>query len=193
MKTTSGVPVRKTACLLAALLLLSGPLASAPLRVGVTLNYAVPADETFRQIYGSGVLQPELSLSLRLLRRGLQLRVGAAALRASGTLAPPLADAVEAWQLFLSLAPEWQFRLSPRLALAVHGGVLLVSYREEAFAATTRGAAVGFDAGASLFLAVGRRLSACLALGFARAGDRVNDLDVRLGGLRAGVGLAARL
>lgn len=184
--------MKKTLTILIALLLALPVLAAGKVRLTAAAHMMSVSDEGFTDVYGSRVVLPELSLSLQV-SRGLHLRLAGSMFSKNGVVAGPFDETSQTRQTFLAFAPEWVQPLGARLKLGVHAGAAYVSYREEAFEQTVTGNAFGLDAGAGLYYSVGRSLLVFLSLGYTRAADTVNDIDITLGGFKAGLGLGIQL
>jgi hypothetical protein len=184
--------MKKTVIIIALLLLTLPVLAANSLRLTATADFLSVQDSGFKSLYGSSAVMPELAISLKVVK-DFRLRLAGSTFKKTGTVEGPFEDTCESTQTFVYLAPEWEHKLNKRLALAIHAGGMYVSYKETAFDESVSDNAIGFDAGAGLYVGFGSRLLGCLTIGYCQASDTVNDVDIKLGGFKAGIGLGIRL
>jgi hypothetical protein len=169
------------------MLALAGALQVRGVSLELTGAYLRPADGGFREVYGSGGMMPGLRLEANVLK-DVSLYASYGYFSRKGTT-PVLEAEAKVTQNYVTLGAAWRKGLSEKLAMGLFAGVLYVSYKEEALGETVSDNAVGFDAGVDLRWAIAGKLFLSPFLSYLLANDTVEDVKVKLGGLRAGIGL----
>jgi hypothetical protein len=179
--------MKKTIILIAALAALFPAVQAKGISLALSASYFAPADGGFKEIYGSGGVLPGLRLEVGVVRC-LSLYASYGYFSKKGTT-PVLAEEAKSTQHHAALGASWNRGISTNLGLGLWGGLLYVSYKEEALGMQASGSAVGFEAGGHLRVSLGKKLFASPFISYGLARDTVEEVDLKLGGLRAGVGL----
>jgi hypothetical protein len=159
--------------------------------VSVTGHYRIPSEEKFDEVYGSGIFDPEIKAGYKFLRSfhvwtgyGLSSKNGAS---------PVLKEPAKWKQQFISIGLGYNKNLSLHFAYQVELGIFYVSYREKALGEEVSGSALGLlrIGGAGIYK-ISNRLFTEISLAYLLASDTLNDINIKLGGLKAGIGLGLR-
>jgi hypothetical protein len=158
--------------------------------ISAGVNYLQPADQGYREVYGDRAFYLDFQAGARLFK-------GLYALGGFGTLAktgrtPELELEARSSQDFFTAGLGWLARVSGKLALLLEAGPAWIRYKEEAMGLTVSGSSLGFQAGTDLLL-FGKTLFAGLGLGYMSASDTLEDVKIKLGGVRARLSLGVRL
>lgn len=181
-----------------ALALATGAYAESRLFIGVGANIMRPADGSYRSIYGSQAIYPELSASVRLVK-GLCVTSSIGQFAKSGKT-PDLGLDARATQSYISVGLGYMIRVSRLLCLEAGGGISGMSFREEALERWIKGRRMGIKAeGGVLIAPEDERIFIGVRLGYLSA--RVSDLDtdlngpqsIRLGGARVALVVGIQL
>lgn len=159
------------------------------LMVGITGNFLVPADENFKKVYSNGVLYPELQARYKILR-GFYLWAGYGFVSVTGET-PVLKLEAKSIQHFLSGGIGYMFHLSSKFDYMSEMGIFNASYKEETLGEEFSDSAIGFRIKNGLIYRLGRSFYVEVSLGYLTASDIVDDISIKLGGFRTGIGLGA--
>lgn len=180
--------MKKTLVLTLALFTAAGGLAAGQkFSLSLAAGIQSPADSGYRDIYGRSVFLPEVKAGLSLTP-ALYLWAGYGLASAEGET-PELQSPAESSQNFLSLGGGYRGTISSSLGFKAEIGLADVFYREEALGETVSGSALGFTAGAGLTYTLGDTFFLLAEAGYLLAQKTINDVDVKMGGLRAGLGI----
>ena len=147
--------------------------------IGVGADFIRPADASYRSIYGSQAVYPELSVSLRLVK-GLCLTGSIGQFSKSGKT-PDLGLDAKATQGYISVGLGYMIRAYRLLFLEAGAGIAGMSFREEAFDSWIKGRGGGIKAEGGLLL-VPEDEKIFMGVRFGYLSARVRDLDPRLAG-----------
>ena len=149
-----------------------------------------PNDGDFRDIYGDTQFMPEIRADVKLFK-GLCLRLGYGFYSAEGAT-PELAFDCSTSQNTLTVGVSYLGKISPRWHWSAGIGVCRLGYKEEALDQEVTGSAWGPAADIGILAFFGRHLLARVDVGYAGAEDTIEDVTVKLGGLKAGAGIGIR-
>jgi hypothetical protein len=167
--------------------------------VSVTGNYRVPWGENFKDFYGSGIFAPEIKAGYKFYR-GFYLWGGYGFFSRSGE-SNVFKEPTKWQQEFLSMGLGYYENLSIKFGWKAEVGVLYVWYTEEMSQIeegevvktfSESGNAMGVRIGGAGIFKFSNRLYTEISLGYLFADDTINEIDIKLGGLRAGIGLGLR-
>ncbi|MBN2199140.1 MAG: outer membrane beta-barrel protein [Candidatus Aminicenantes bacterium] len=183
--------MKKTGILIVAVtVVLSSLCGGQTFTVSLGAGIQSPADSGYRDIYGRSVFLPEIKGGISL-SPSLYVWTGYGLVTAKGET-PELKSAAESSQNFLSLGGGYQGALSDSLGFKAELGLADVFYKEEALGETVSGSALGFTAGAGLTYALGKMFFLQAEAGYLLAQKTINDVKVKMGGLKAGLGAGIR-
>jgi hypothetical protein len=157
------------------------------LMIAASANYFSPGDENFKDFYGKGQFYPELKAGFNVSPK-LYLWAGYGWFSAKGTT-PVLNLETKAKQQFLSAGLGYRFNVSSIFAYKIEAGLFFVSYKEEGLGAEVSDSAVGLRLDNGIIFRMNRSVFVEFSLGFLTASDTIDDIPVKLGGLKAGIGL----
>jgi hypothetical protein len=158
--------------------------------VSVAGKYMLPASENFGEIYEKGVYYPAITAGYKF-SRGIYIWSGYGFLSKSGIV--PVFEEPSKWaQNFLSLGLGFFKNISITFALKAELGVSYIGFTEETFDETVTGSTVGVRIGAAWMFKVTDLLFSEISIHYLHASSTVNDISLKLGGLKAGIGLGLR-
>lgn len=160
--------------------------------VSFTGNYLTPADEGYKDVYGSGKFFPELKLGYKVFN-GIYLWTGFGLLSATGETLELKLEA-KSNQNFMSFGVGYNKDFSPKFGSKIEVGAVYISYKEESMETEVTGSAFGFRIDAGFVYNITRTFFTEVVGGYISAGDKVEeyDADLKLGGFKAGVGIGVR-
>ncbi|TFG78056.1 MAG: hypothetical protein E4H23_08180 [Chrysiogenales bacterium] len=182
--------MKKNLLVFLALLSLAAAAQAKNMSAALTVSYLGKADSGFKEIYGSGGIQPGLRLEA-LLGKGISL-YGSYDYFSKKGKTPVLQEDASSRQHFISAGAAWRKGLSEKLDWSLYGGLLLISYQEEALGETVKENAFGVELGGSLQYKMSSRLFLFPFVSYMIANDSVGEVEVKLGGFKVGVGLGIK-
>ncbi|OGD09931.1 MAG: hypothetical protein A2Y86_00425 [Candidatus Aminicenantes bacterium RBG_13_62_12] len=183
--------MKKALVLSLALFTIAGGLAAGQkFSLSLAAGVQSPADSGYRDIYGRSVFLPEVKAGISLTP-AIYLWAGYGLASAEGET-PELQSPAESSQNFLSLGGGYRGTISEKIGFKAELGLADVFYREEALGETVSGSALGFTAGGGLTYALGKTFFLQAEAGYLLAQKTINDVKVKMGGLKAGLGAGIR-
>lgn len=189
--------MKKTILALIVLLTLSG-LAPAAGKMHIVLqgNYLLPSSAEFKDVYGSGIFGPGLTVEFDLFKR-VYAWAGGAWYSKTGTTIGDFQEETKTTRVNGEWGLGLRLPLGQKTKLNVFAGGSYVHYKEEAFNDTVKGSAFGFTGGVALQHALSSRLFLQLGAAYVSASDEIDQegggTDVKLGGVRTMLGLGISL
>jgi opacity protein-like surface antigen len=159
-------------------------------------NFFSSGDSGFRDVYGS-VIVPELKLGYRLFDQ-LSVWAGFGYLSKSGTTIGDLQLTTSTTQYHISGGLEYMLKLGDTMRLRVAGGVIYFSVKDESMGDTIDENKLGFRGDLGLVYLLSQSIFIELTGGYSSATDTLyagttDEMQVTLGGFKAGVGIGLRL
>jgi len=158
--------------------------------VSVAGNYLIPSDSGYKDIYGSSVLYPELKAGYRLVK-GFYIFAGYGFFAKKGTTLEFNQEA-KSTQHFLSFGIGHDGKISNRFGYKAELGLLHASYREESMGEEVTGNSIGFGIEAGILYRINSVLFVKVSAGYLNASDRIEDVEIDLGGFKTGIGVEVR-
>jgi hypothetical protein len=168
--------------------------------ISVIGNRMFPLAEDFDNIYGSGLFLPEITAGFKFFR-DFYVWGGYGYFSKSGATTPHEYEA-KLEQKFLSLGFGYNGNLSIIFGWKAEVGVVHVSFREEmsikdensslekSFEESSK--SLGVKINSAGILKITDRLYTEISIGYLFASDTINEIYIKLGGLRTGIGLGLR-
>lgn len=158
--------------------------------VSVVGNYLNPSDSGYKDIYGSDVFYPELKAGYKLYK-GFYIWTGYGFFSKKGTTTE-LKQEAKSTQHFLSFGIGYDRKISEKFGYKAELGLLNASYKEEAMGEEVTGNSIGFGIEAGILYRVWSGFFVKISAGYLSASDKVEDVEIKLGGFKAGIGVEAR-
>lgn len=170
------------------LTLINGLFAAENFSVSLTANCFRPSDSGYREIYNSAEFLPEIKVGA-IVYKNFYLWASVGYLQSTGETIPELSEETKSAQTFSSLGAGIKHELNAKLSIRLGAGLLAVRYKEEAFSGKVSGSEFGFifDGGLQYSLVPGFFVD--LSTGYLSASDKIEGVSIKLGGLKAGVGI----
>ena len=170
------------------LILTTGVFAGENFSVTFTANYFRPGDSGYRDIYGSTDFLPEIKVRA-IVYKNFYLCIGVDYLKSKGETSPELREESRSIQTFSSLGAGIKYDINPKLGLRLEGGLLAVRYKEEALGTKISGSDFGLNFEGGLKYALIQGFFMDLSAGYLTASDEIEGVSIKLGGIKAGVGI----
>jgi len=182
--------MKKSTVLLAAALMASSLAAADRVQVSLTANILFPADSAYREVYGGGPFMPELKAAYSFAG-GFYAWAGYGLAFASGET-PLLKEAAKSRQGFLAAGAGYRRPLAGGWSVFGELGLAGISYREETLGSTISGSALGFAVNVGVRRDLGRRFFLLAQAGYVYGKKTFEDVAIKLGGAKAGIGAGIR-
>ncbi|MDQ1350411.1 MAG: hypothetical protein QG657_713, partial [Acidobacteriota bacterium] len=156
----------------------------------VSGNYLRPAESGFADIYGSEPIYPGIAGGYKF-NRNWYIWGGYSFFSKKGKSA--VLEKPSRWkQAYCSLGIGYYQDLSLRFAVRAGLGTIYVRFSEEAFGDKVTANTFGVGLEAAGIYKIDKHLFTEISLGYLFASDTVEEIEIKLGGLRAGIGLGLR-
>ena len=155
--------------------------------VQINGNFLFPADGNYKDVYGSNVFFPGIRAGY-CISNSIYLWLGYDYLSKSGTT-PVLEEEAKSTQHFIGLGAGYRGDFSEKIGYRVQAGVVYFSYKEEALGETVSDSAIGFELEGDLVFHFNERFFILLLLGYGYGSDDVEEVSIKLGGFKSGIGL----
>jgi len=156
----------------------------------VSGNYLLPAESGFADIYGSGPIYPGVTAGYKF-NRNWYIWGGYSFFSKKGKSA--VLEKPSKWkQAYSSLGIGYYKNISIRAAWKGSIGAMYVRFSEEAFDDKVTANTFGVGLEAAGIYKIGQHLFTEITLAYLYAPDTVEEVNIELGGLRAGIGLGLR-
>lgn len=162
--------------------------------ISVIGSYMIPAQENFSDIYGSGMVHPGIKAGYKFYRSFYLWGGYDVSSKKGKTLQ---FEEPSKWkERFFSGGLGYNGNMSINFAYKAEIGMLYVVYREEAFDEEVTGSAIGVRIGGAGIFKISDRLFTEISMGYLAASDKTivddEDISLKLGGFRGGIGLGIR-
>jgi hypothetical protein len=183
--------MKKILILLFVLTVLAGwAQAGESFHIRFTGNLLMPADSGYKDVYGKSVFYPELKAGYAF-SADFYVWAGYGFVNKKGET-PVLKLAAESTQNFISIGLGYGGAAADALGYFVELGLVNAYYKEEAMGVKESGSVLGFRADAGLTYVVASPLFISLEAGYIATSKKVNEVTIKPGGLKAGLGIGAR-
>jgi len=176
------------------LLLMIPAYSAANFSVSFTGNYLSPSDSNFKDTYGSGVFFPELKLNYKVFNN-ISLWAGFGLLSKTGET-PGLGEEAKSSQNIISFGVGYSGDFNPKFGYKVEVGAAYFSYKEEAMETEISDSAFGFRGDFGIVYNITATFFAEITAGYMSASDTLTvlgeDVDIDLGGFKAGIGVGIK-
>lgn len=166
------------------------PALSGPLTLGISAGYYMPSDSAYKDLYGQGNLTIGGSIGFELIRK-LEIRLEGGYFQDSGKMNLTGEDLKLSF-FSGSLGARFRFVEGKALQPYFGAGVAMYSYKEDlpARLEDVSKTAVGFQGEAGIYYALSAKVLLDLNFRYVLMDTKPFNESVKLGGLRAGLGVA---
>lgn len=168
----------------------SAALSQQHISIFLSGNILFPSDENFKLVYkeANTVILPEAKLSVNL-GKGMSIWVGFGFFSANGQT-PILFDPAHSSQKFISSGIGYRIGLAGRLGMSFRAGLLYALAEESAMGETVSTSGIGFVVSGGPYFDISKNFGIELEAGYSGASTTVEDVAVKIGGFKAGLGLS---
>lgn len=158
--------------------------------IAVTGNYMIPAVENFAEIYDRGVISPEITAGYKFYR-DFYIWSGFSFFTKSGA-SLVLKEPTQWKQRYFTLGFGYYKNAPLSFGWEIKAGAIFVNYSEEAFGVKVSGNAAGIRIDGSANYKISDRWYGLFTVSYLLASDKANDMKVKVGGIKTGIGLGLR-
>jgi hypothetical protein len=182
--------MKKLIGLIAAAFIAANLTAGDRFQASLAANVLLPADSAYKEIYDSTVFLPELKLAY-CISKCLYAWAGYGRVSVKGET-PVLKEPAESRQGFWAAGAGFRHSLSGGWGLFGELGLASIAFREEALGGTANGSALGVAVNAGVRRDLGARFFLLAQAGYVYARKTIDDVPVKMGGAKAGIGAGVR-
>lgn len=153
-----------------------------------SMSMLLPADSDYCDIYGDSIVLPEFTANVKITGDWYAW-AGYGFLEADGTT-PVFGGEAKSSQDFFFLGAAYRLINSDDIRILLKLGLGGISYKEEALDTTVKESVIGFYADCDFYYNITEYFSLFVSAGYIGGSDTVNDVDIKLGGFKAGGGIA---
>ena len=150
-------------------------------------QFISPSDQDYKDIYGKSVFYPDLRVGIKIIKD--LYAWGSYGRFTRGGMTPVLAIETESSQNFFSFGLGYLFSLTDKLKLDTFAGLSSIHYEEKAMGMEVNGSKIGLRIDGGLKFIVWKSMYTKSTLGYCGAKDAVDDVEIKLGGIQAGIGV----
>lgn len=158
--------------------------------VSATGNYMNPSDSGYKDVYGSSLYYPEFKAGYKLYK-GFYIWAGYGLFSKKGTTTE-LGQEAKSTQQFLSFGIGYNGKFSEKLEYKAELGGFNANYKEEAMGEEVTGSSIGYAVETGILYRVWSSFFIKISAGYFSATDKVEEVEIKLGGFKAGIGVEAR-
>lgn len=151
----------------------------------------LPSDGGFKDIYGSSVIYPRGKAAYKFGDH-LYAFFGCGLFNVTGET-PVLKEESKSKQRICLFAAGYEGDLSDKMQFRIEAGGANLDYKEEAFGEIVEGAKIGIFLGGSFVYNFSDTFFATFNLGYIGASDKVEGVNIKLGGIHTGIGIGVRI
>ena len=158
--------------------------------VSASGNYLNPSDSGYKDVYGSSLFYPEFEAGYKL-HKGFFIWAGYGFFSKKGTTTV-LGQEAKSTQNFLSFGIGYNGNFSEKVEYKAKLGMFNADYKEEAMGEEVTGSSIGYLVDAGILYRVWSNLFVKMTTGYFNAAEKVEGLEIKLGGFKAGIGVETR-
>jgi len=155
-------------------------------------DYMMPRDQNFKDAYGSSLLLPGVRMELDLGKKDLFAWGQASFAKKTGTSIGDLALEIKSTQMYAGAGIGYRVKVFGDSKLDLRAGLVYASYKEEAFQEEITGNTVGLEVGIGYKFYLSSSIFTDFAISYMTAQKKEDDITVKLGGLKTGLGIGFR-
>ncbi len=154
-------------------------------------NALFPSDSAYKDVYGSTIIYPEIEAGYKIYK-DLFVFGGFGFFSKEGKTTGDLQIDTKSKQNILSFGVGYDFDLSEQIDILIRAGIARIGYKEEAMEQEVKGNKTGILLGSDLVYKFGERFFTKATIGYMSAKDTIEEVDIKLGGFKVGIGIGLR-
>ena len=155
------------------------------------INLLLPSDSNYKEIYGNSVIMPDVEIGY-MINDKINIYGGFGYISKSGTTEGELKVDTKSTRTYLDLGIGYGIYKGDNLLIKIKGGISYIMSKEDAMEEDVNSNTLGFKAELEGDYKINDKLFTGLKIDYIYGKDRVEDVDIRLGGVKIGVVLGYR-
>ena len=151
----------------------------------------LPSDADFKDIYGSSVIYPRVKAAYKFGDH-IYAFFGCGPFNITGET-PVLKEKSKSKQKICQIGAGYEGDISDKMQFRLEAGGANFTYEEEAFGESIDGSKFGIYLGGSMVYNFSKSFFATFNLGFMSASDKIEGVNIKLGGVHTGIGIGVRI
>lgn len=150
-------------------------------------GFLFPSDSEFKRTYGDYLIYPGIKFNIRVIN-GFYVFISYDFIYDIG-ITQGIEDDSKTTQHLTAFGINYQGRFNQGFGYYLLGGVAYIFYKEDAMGDRISDSALGFNSEVGLTYNFGRNWQGLIFAGYTWADDEIEGISIKLGGIKAGVGL----
>jgi hypothetical protein len=159
--------------------------------LGINGNLFFPSDKDYKEVYGNSMIYPELEI-IYSVKNNIFLFGGYGYFSKTGKTIGDLKEDAKSSRGILSFGAGYDIELNEKTDILVKFGIARIGYKEEAMEVKKEGNKIGFLMGAEFMYKIGERFFTKLTVGYMNGKDKIDEVNLNLGGFKTGIGIGLR-
>ncbi len=154
--------------------------------LGLGMNLLFPSDSGYKEIYGSNVMKPDIEIGYNLSEK-LSIYGGFGYMTKQGTTIGELNVETKSTSSYLDLGLGYKIYEKGKFSTKINTGLSYIMTKEEALGEQVSGKSLGFRAKLESNYGITDNIFTGLRIGYIYGKDKIEGVEVKLGGLEIGV------
>jgi len=155
------------------------------------INFLLPSDSNYKDIYGSSVIMPEIEIGY-MINEKINIYGGFGYISKKGTTVGELKLDTKSTRTYLDLGIGYGVYKNDKFLIKIKGGISYIMSKEEAMEEEVSTNTLGFKAELEGDYKISDKLFTGFKIGYIYGKDSVEDIDIKLGGVKIGFILGYR-
>ena len=155
------------------------------------INLLFPSDSNYKEIYGNSVMMPDIEIGY-MINDKISIYEGFGYMLKSGTTEGELRVDTKSTRRYLDFGIGYGIYENGKFLIKIKGGINYIMSKEEAMEEEVSSNTLGFRAEFESNYKINDKLFTGLKIGYIYGKDSVEDVDIKLGGVKIGVILGFR-
>ncbi len=155
------------------------------------INLLLPSDSGYKEIYGNSVIMPDVEIGY-MINEKVNIYGGLGYISKSGTTVGELKVTTKSTRSYLDFGIGYGIYNSNKLSIKIKSGVSYIMSKEEAMEEEVSSNTLGFRGELEGNYSINKNIFTGLKIGYIYGKDRVEDMDIKLGGVKIGLLLGYR-
>ena len=183
----------KKAVLIIIVLLISAITLSAGEKIygELGINLLLPSDSNYKEIYGSNVMMPDVEIGY-MINEKINVYGGFGYISKKGTTVGELKVDTKTTRSYLDFGIGYGIYKNDKFSIKIKGGISYIISKEEAMEEDVSSNRLGFRGELEGDYKISDKLFTGLKIGYIYGKDSVEDVDIKLGGVKIGAVLGYR-
>ncbi len=150
------------------------------------MNLLLPSDSNYKDIYGSSEIMPDIEIGY-MVNEKINIYGGFGYISKSGTTEGELKVDTKTRRIYLDFGIGYGIYKSDKISIKVKGGISYIMNKEEAMEEEVSSNTLGFRGEIEGDYKIGKKVFTGFKVGYIYGKDNVEDVDIKLGGVKIGI------